>query len=304
MKIPFGWLPSSWGLKGTTREVAEAEYTLNGLELDDKLAEIKYRDEAPETLTVAKLKNRKKHNKITSHEYDIKHAHATLTGNDLALRLLDIQHQRGEINSRKLAIEKAKITLTGKDLEFELLHIDWSFEEISEKAYMNALAKLNLEGDELACELLRIQWVHGEITEREYKVGVAKILVAPGVDLELEILDIDLSLGLIEQQPYEKQCATIKGEPYICVLNSEYNPEDKLDGLYFEFDWNDKWIDELREAGYTGFTEDQIVERWFTDICRGVVQSQDQMYMGDVMPFNSKRVIKKESDPNGPTSYS
>ena len=34
-KIPFGWLPASWGLKGKSRELAEAEYYL--LSILDKI---------------------------------------------------------------------------------------------------------------------------------------------------------------------------------------------------------------------------------------------------------------------------
>ena len=39
-KIPFGWLPASWGLKGKSRELAEAEYYLSGYELDIAKARI------------------------------------------------------------------------------------------------------------------------------------------------------------------------------------------------------------------------------------------------------------------------
>ena len=40
MKIPFKFLPASWGLKGTSRAIAEAEYNYTGYELKKKLAEI------------------------------------------------------------------------------------------------------------------------------------------------------------------------------------------------------------------------------------------------------------------------
>lgn len=305
MKIPFNWLPSSWGLKGTTREVAEAEYKLSGIELDDKLAEIKHRDDEPEVLERAKLKIKRKHNRITAREYDEQHAHLTLTGVELSMRLLELKCKRGEFTPSQMRVEAAKLTHTGKDLAVELLRLQLVHTEITEEEFQIGMAKLNFTDKELECELARLQWVHGKISEREYKIAVATLMVADAVDLQLELLEIDFNLGLIEQQPYDKKVADVKGEPYICVLNSEYNPDEKLDGLFFEFDWNDKWIDELKAAGYTGFTEDQIVQRWFTDICRGVVQETDQTYQEEQpMPFNSQRIIKKESNPGGPTSYS
>lgn len=36
-KIPFSWLPFSWGMTGRTREIAEAEYLLEGFDLELKL---------------------------------------------------------------------------------------------------------------------------------------------------------------------------------------------------------------------------------------------------------------------------
>lgn len=40
--IPFNWLPASWGLKGNTRKIAEAEYYYDGSDLDYALLDIKY----------------------------------------------------------------------------------------------------------------------------------------------------------------------------------------------------------------------------------------------------------------------
>lgn len=40
--IPFGLLPASWGLKGKSRAIAEAEYYLSGYDLDVELAKIEH----------------------------------------------------------------------------------------------------------------------------------------------------------------------------------------------------------------------------------------------------------------------
>ena len=37
-KVPFGMMPASWGLKGKTRAIAEAEYYYEGNELEEILA--------------------------------------------------------------------------------------------------------------------------------------------------------------------------------------------------------------------------------------------------------------------------
>lgn len=66
--IPFWMLPASWGLKGKTRAVAEAEYLYEGRELEEKLAVINaVTDEDKE---VAVLAVKLKHEEISQDAYD------------------------------------------------------------------------------------------------------------------------------------------------------------------------------------------------------------------------------------------
>jgi hypothetical protein len=67
-KLPFWMLPASWGLKGKTREIAEAEYYFNGKELEERLAEIN--SETPEEKEIAKLAVKLKHEEITQDAFD------------------------------------------------------------------------------------------------------------------------------------------------------------------------------------------------------------------------------------------
>ena len=67
-KIPFWMMPASWGLKGKTREIAEAEYYLEGKDLEEKLAEINA--ETPEEKEIAKLAVKLKHEEISQAAYD------------------------------------------------------------------------------------------------------------------------------------------------------------------------------------------------------------------------------------------
>lgn len=64
-----------------------------------------------------------------------------------------------------------------------------------------------------------------------------------------------------------KERATKKGEPWVAVLDTKVNPENIRNG-FFELDWNDLFIVQLRQAGY-GFEADpdeEVVDRWFRDI--------------------------------------
>ena len=72
-----------------------------------------------------------------------------------------------------------------------------------------------------------------------------------------------------EEQLSEKDMATARGESYVRVLNVNVDFENPADG-YFELEWNQIFIRELLQAGYTGASEEEIVDAWFTNLCRNI----------------------------------
>jgi hypothetical protein len=77
-----------------------------------------------------------------------------------------------------------------------------------------------------------------------------------------------------------KQIATEKGEPYFEILSMDINPDDINSGA-FEFDWNDKMIADLVRHGYMMSSKDtdaDIIDRWFTAVCRNVVLETAEQY--------------------------
>lgn len=94
-KIPFGWLPGSWGLSGKTRKIAEAEYYYTGYDLDVELAKINHAN--PDDLKHALLDIDKKYKKIDEYEYD--QALAKLDNTDdtkqqIALLDVELKHEK------------------------------------------------------------------------------------------------------------------------------------------------------------------------------------------------------------------
>jgi hypothetical protein len=71
----------------------------------------------------------------------------------------------------------------------------------------------------------------------------------------------------------EKERATKNKEPYIQVLDTHFNPQDPNAG-YFELDWNVYFIDELRKAGYNGETDEEIIDKWFKNLCQNVLAEE------------------------------
>jgi hypothetical protein len=66
-----------------------------------------------------------------------------------------------------------------------------------------------------------------------------------------------------------KDAATEKKEPWVAVLDTKVNPDNVRNG-FFELDWNEYFVLQLKEAGYKGDSEEAIVDAWFQELCRNV----------------------------------
>ena len=73
----------------------------------------------------------------------------------------------------------------------------------------------------------------------------------------------------------EKEEATAKGEPWVAVLDTQVNKENIRNG-FFELDWNNEFIEQLLDAGYTGETNEQIVDAWFKTIVYQMLEEEGQ----------------------------
>lgn len=72
----------------------------------------------------------------------------------------------------------------------------------------------------------------------------------------------------------EKEEATLKKMPYIKVLDTQVDRSNPSNG-FFELDWNEYFIDDLRKAGYTGSTDEEIVDKWFKALCQTVASDSN-----------------------------
>jgi uncharacterized membrane-anchored protein len=74
----------------------------------------------------------------------------------------------------------------------------------------------------------------------------------------------------------EKDRATRKKEPWVGVLNTHVNKDNVRNG-FFELDWNEYFVLKLRQEGYgaDGDKDEEIVDRWFRELCANVVVDGD-----------------------------
>ena len=148
-----------------------------------------------------------------------------------------------------------------------------------------ARAKHEYRGEDLERVLLDIEF---DENDEEYKEGN---------------LELDLKYKKIDENGYEKAICSLRREPWVKVIRSDYNPEEGVNGLVFELDWNDEFLTMLRQNGYTGVTPDLIVNSWFDDLCKTVAY-EDGLLDGTGEPSPLSGFTNKTSSEDGITEYS
>jgi hypothetical protein len=73
-----------------------------------------------------------------------------------------------------------------------------------------------------------------------------------------------------------KERATRKKEPWVGVLETHVNKDNIRNG-FFELDWNEQFVLKLKQEGYgaDGDPDEEIVDRWFRELCANVVVDGD-----------------------------
>mgnify|MGYP000866471243 CR=1 FL=1 len=147
-KIPFNWLPGSWGLKGKTFEIAKAEYELTGAELERRLIEIN-RDSMSELQFQLKMAEwSKKHGLINEQEFErqcLELEKTTLTEKDYKVKLADFEKKYGIIDEFDHLRKLASLVEDETRRELMLLDIDYKAGKIKQIEYEKKFATLNKE---------------------------------------------------------------------------------------------------------------------------------------------------------------
>jgi hypothetical protein len=93
--------------------------------------------------------------------------------------------------------------------------------------------------------------------------------------------EAERALKLVQEQEElakltPKERATRKKEPWVGVLNTHVNKDNIRNG-FFELDWNDHFVLQLKQEGYgaDGDLDEEIVDRWFRELCANVVVDGD-----------------------------
>ena len=284
--IPFYLLPASWGLKGLSREEAQASYELEGYDLDRKMAEIRYKED--DELKKVLLKIDLSHGRISQIQYEIGLLPDDLDVVGRAKAILAIRRNHDDISHRQfdemaMELDFPKTSLERKIAQSEILR---KYGEISDYDHEIVVAKLKFppKSPGLKRAILEIDFAHDRITEYDLESENVRIDHPKETNERcLALLEVDHRHGKVKEFEYQKEKATLNEEPWIDVIDHGFNPDQGVNGVYFEFDWNDHWIIFLRSNGYRGATDAEVIDHWFADVCRANGTGLDD---GKVVPFS------------------
>jgi hypothetical protein len=93
-----------------------------------------------------------------------------------------------------------------------------------------------------------------------------------------------------------KERANRKKEPWVGVLNTHVNKDNVRNG-FFELDWNDHFVLKLKQEGYgaDGDLDEEIVDRWFRELCANVVVDGDYGGPVNTGTLDIQTVVKKNT---------
>jgi hypothetical protein len=93
----------------------------------------------------------------------------------------------------------------------------------------------------------------------------------------------------------EKAVATKAGKPWVAVLDTQVN-EDNIRNGFFELDWNNEFIEQLLDAGYSGESNEEIVDQWFKTIVTQMLQEDGEDPDRDMGYINVVPIDKGKSE--------
>ena len=99
----------------------------------------------------------------------------------------------------------------------------------------------------------------------------------------------------------KKKNVKVKGkkkseEPVVKVLNLNVNPDNPKNG-FFELDLNDEFVNMLKQSGYQGESQEEIVDRWFQTLCQTIGNEQG-------IDVNASGYVKINRNDDGTTDVS
>lgn len=125
-------------------------------------------------------------------------------------------------------------------------------------------------------------WLFGKKTAKEQELEQLRELVSTLVDQsrepveeEPEANDVTAVRVQDEEREYFKNSPT----PWVKLVSDEFDPKH---GFKISLDWNDAFVEKLRQSGYTGVDDNQLVQKWLAQTALNVAQSLEEQSSKDL----------------------
>lgn len=274
--IPFSWWPANWGMAGKRRAEAEAEYYWDGEDLDYRLLDIRHDDKAELAYRNEKLKLDYRYHKIGEFDYGqgLIETDEKLTETDRERALAKYLRRYGRISE--------------EELEYKLF--DLSYEVKGTDAYARERLKLDVRFGKMTEEAMDHELLDLEFKDKE------------GLEYKLAQLALERKYGNVSELEFEKTTATLNKEPWFNFVGADKRISGDTVQAAVELDWNEYFVTFLEEKGWTGATPDDIVDKWFEDMMKQMLNVYEDDIAddgsADPMPLASK--VKRD---DGLTEY-
>lgn len=277
--IPFGFWPAHWGLSGTLRKIAEAEYYWEGEELAYLLLDIDHEDKSSKSYRTDKLRLDYRYHKISEFDYGlgIIENDPNLTENERERQVAKYLNKFGKLSAEELEYKLFELSHDVKDTE----------------SYIRDKLKLDVR--------------FGKKTEEQAERELLDMRTEDktSIDYQIAQLGIDFKYGKITQNQHEKEVATLLREPWFNVIGADHSIRGENTQMAIELDWNEFFIQFLESKGWTGVTPDEIVDKWFEEAMRQMLNIDDPLTIDDggEDPMPMAGVVRTKRD-DGLTEYS
>lgn len=77
----------------------------------------------------------------------------------------------------------------------------------------------------------------------------------------------------IKKKKKKKTTTPPKESPYVEIVGSDIDPRQ---GLKINLDWNDAFVDYLRQNGFKGTTDEAVVQLWLTHLYKNMIDRMSE----------------------------
>lgn len=196
-------------------------------------------------------------------EKDIKRINKALglTNNQREIAILDVRLKWNDITQKQYDYAIVEYhDGTDREKKLALLDVKKKYNDISDKDYdLERVNHLYVSDIDRRYAILDIRKKYKDISDKDYELERIKLSEMSEDEKNIATLAVKVRYNEISKEEYNKQVAAIRNEPWVAVQDFQLN--GNINEVTYTIDWNDAFIEELHENGYSG-TPEEMIDLW------------------------------------------